>query len=75
MKANASNPNVARIDVEPKDGPVEPGGTSEARGATECVREEYALMRTAVVGKDALRRLEDAAGGDSTPRRARNRRG
>lgn len=27
---------------------------SDARGATECVREEYALMRTAIVGKDAL---------------------
>ncbi len=48
---------------------------SDARGATESVREEYALMRTAVVGKGALRRLEDAADGGSTPRRAPNRRG
>jgi DNA-binding GntR family transcriptional regulator len=48
---------------------------SDARGATECVREEYALMRTAIVGKEALRRLEGAAGGGSTPGRAPNRRG
>ncbi|MGA2760388.1 MAG: GntR family transcriptional regulator [Candidatus Cybelea sp.] len=48
---------------------------SDARGATDCVREEYSLMRTAIVGKDALRRLEDAADGGSTPRRAPNRRG
>ncbi|MGP8101612.1 MAG: GntR family transcriptional regulator [Candidatus Cybelea sp.] len=49
--------------------------SSDARGATQSVREEYALMRTAIVGKDALRRLEDAADGDSSPRRAPNRRG
>ncbi|MGB8151852.1 MAG: GntR family transcriptional regulator [Candidatus Cybelea sp.] len=48
---------------------------SDARGAADCVREEYALMRTSVVGKDALRRLGGAAAGDSTPRRAPNRRG
>jgi len=48
---------------------------SDARAATECVREEYALMRTAVVGKDALRRRADGADGGSTPRRAPNRRG
>lgn len=48
---------------------------SDARGATECVREEYALMRTAVVGKGALRRRAGAEDGGSTPRRAPNRRG
>jgi DNA-binding GntR family transcriptional regulator len=48
---------------------------SDARGATECVREEYALMRTAIVGKGALKRLSGAAGGGSTPGRAPNRRG
>lgn len=48
---------------------------SDARGATDCVREEYALIRTAVVGKEAPRRLEGAADGGSTPRRAPNRRG
>ncbi len=31
--------------------------SSDARAATGCVREEYALMRTAIVGKGALRRL------------------
>jgi DNA-binding GntR family transcriptional regulator len=50
-------------------------GNSDTRGATECVREEYALMRTAIVGKEALRRLEGGAAGDSTLGRAPNRRG
>jgi DNA-binding GntR family transcriptional regulator len=48
---------------------------SDARGATDCVREEYALMRTAIAGKHALTRLEGAADGGSTPGRAPNRRG
>jgi DNA-binding GntR family transcriptional regulator len=48
---------------------------SDARGATDCVREEYALMRTAIVGKGALTRPEGAADAGSTPRRAPNRRG